>query len=57
MFTTRAKFRLENNSNGKKVCDKLKVFTGLNCESQEGMKIWLCDYISHKRIQYIGILF
>ena len=27
------------NSNGKKVGDKLKVFTGLNCESQEGMKI------------------
>ena len=45
MFTTRARFRLENNSNGKKVCDKLKVFTGLNCESQEGMKIWLCDFI------------
>ena len=36
---------LESNSNGNKGCDKLEVFTGLNCESQEGMKIWLCDFI------------
>ena len=42
MFMTGAILRLESikyNSNGKKVGDKLKVFTGLNCESQEGMKI------------------